>query len=181
LIPTPASFFTAPADGILTFTYEGYSASDTDHMVFVFNGDALFTNKVSEVEAVVHQTVVGGQTYQISLHDSSTGATWFSNPASNQDGGAHLASTSIFSDFHLGAAAPAPVSTNCALLTGCYLGWEDRSQPGADKDFNDLVFALQFTPANRVSPDAAHVPEPATLTLLCAGMLVLGLITPRST
>jgi hypothetical protein len=181
LVPITASFFTAPADGILTFTYEGYSASDTDHMAFTFNDDALFTNKVSEVDAVVHQIVVGGQTYQISLHDSSTGNTWFSAPASNQDRRAHLASTSIFSDFHLGATAPAPLSTNCALLSGCYLGWEDRSQPGADKDFNDLVFALQFTPDNtqRVSADPALVSEPVTVTLLCTGLLVLGFIAPR--
>ena len=181
LVPITASFFTAPADGILTFTYEGHSASDTDHMVFTFNDDALFTNKVSEVDAVVHQIVVGGQTYQISLHDSSTGNTWFSAPASNQDRRAHLASTSIFSDFHLGPTTTATVSTNCALLSGCYLGWEDRSQPGADKDFNDLVFALQFTPARTVNLDPIPVPEPGVLATLCAGLLGLGFITHRRT
>ena len=53
-------FFTAPADGTLTFTFEGYSASHTDQMVFAFNGDALFTNKSAAVGDVVHETVVQG-------------------------------------------------------------------------------------------------------------------------
>src|SRR5215475_13199337 len=78
-IATTAAFFTAPADGILTFTYEGYSASDTDQMAFTFNGDALFTNKVAAVGATVHQTVVAGQTYELSLQDNFTGDTWSSD------------------------------------------------------------------------------------------------------
>ena len=121
-----------------------------------------------------------GQIYQLSLHDNNTGDTWSSDRASNWDGLAHLASTSIFSDFHLGAAPPTPVSTDCALVSGCYFGWED-ARPGADNDFNDLVFALQFTPTSPRSADLVGVPipEPRTLILLFAGLLGLGFIAHR--
>jgi hypothetical protein len=181
LIPLTGAFFTAPADGTLTFTFEGYSAAHTDRMVFAFNGDALFTNQSAAVGDVVHETVVRGQIYQLSLHDINTGDSWSSNRALNDGGLAHLATTSIFSDFHLGAPPPRPVSTGCAFVSGCYFGWEDRPQPGADNDFNDLVFALQFTPASPRSADLAGVPipEPQNLTLLFAGLLGLGFIAHR--
>src|SRR5262249_52997289 len=77
LIPATASFFTAPADGTLTFIYEGYSALDTDHMTFTVNGDALFTNKTAAVGDAVHEAVVAGQTYRLTLHDDHTNDTWF--------------------------------------------------------------------------------------------------------
>ena len=181
LLPLTGPFFTAPADGTLTFTFEGYSASHTDRMVFAFNGDALFINESAAVGDVVHETVVRGQIYQLSLHDINTGDSWSSNRALNDGGLAHLATTSIFSDFHLGAPPPRPVSTGCVFVSGCYFGWEDRPQPGADNDFNDLVFALQFTPASPRSADLAGVPipEPQNLTLLFAGLLGLGFIAHR--
>jgi hypothetical protein len=179
LVPTTASFFTAPADGTLTFTYEGYSALDTDQMAFAANGEVLFTNKTAALGSMVRQTVISGLTYQLGLHDDHTGDTWSSDPASNWDHTVHLVSTGMFADFHLGATAPAPVA-NCTLLTGCYFGWEDRPK-GSDSDFNDLVFALQFTPASPAGANRAGDPisEPATPALLCAGLLGLGWIMRR--
>jgi hypothetical protein len=96
------------------------------------------------------------------------------------DGRAHLAGAGTFSDFGLSASTPSPVN-NCTLLSGCYFCWEDRP-PGTDEDFDDLVFALQFTPAapRGASAGGDPVPEPATLTLLCAGVLGLGFITGRT-
>jgi hypothetical protein len=179
LVATTASFFTAPADGTLTFTFEGFSAADTDHMAFTFNGDALFTNQTTAVETVVHEAVVAGQVYELSLHNDKNRATWSSNPASNSDGLAHLAGTSIFSDFHLGVVAPTPVNTNCAIAGSCYFGWEDL--PRRDEDFNDLVFALQFTASDLGGPVPVplSVPEPAALSLFCAGLLGLGFTVRR--
>ena len=182
LIPTTGSFFTAPTDGTLTFTFEGYSADDTDQMVFAFNGDALFTNKIATVGDVVHETVVADQIYRLGLRNDSNGDIWSSNSALNWDGQFHLVSTSTFSDFHLGAAVPTPLSTDCALVSGCYFGWEDLPGPGADNDFNDLVFALQFMPTPVLTSAALGgdpVPEPGTLTLLCGSLLGLGFVTRR--
>ena len=110
LIPTTGSFFTAPADGTLTFTFEGYSADDTDQMVFAFNGDALFTNNIAAVGDVIQQVVVASQIYQLGRCAAIALAT--PGPAIRrriQDGQLHLASTSTFSDFRLGAAVPTPV------------------------------------------------------------------------
>jgi len=175
--PTSALFFTAPSDGILTFTYEGFSAGDTDHMIFTFNHDEISINQTTFVGTVAHETVVAGQLYQLSLHNDQTGVTWSSNLASNSDGTFHLASTGTFSDFHLSLTAPMPVNTDCAIAGGCYLGWEDLS--GADGDFNDLVFALQFIPSGLRSAAADPIPEPTTLVLLCTGLLGVGLARRR--
>ena len=162
MISTTGLFFTAPADGTLTFTFEGYSADDTDQMVFAFSGDTLFTNKIAAVGDIVHETVVAGQIYLLGLRNNGAGDTWSSNPASNLDGQFQLASTSTFSDFHLGAAVPTPESTDCALVSGCYFGWEDLLGQGADDDFNDLVFALQFTPISSRSVYLRGDPIPYT-------------------
>jgi hypothetical protein len=185
LTPTTATFFKAPTNGTLTLTYEGFSAADTDQMDFTFNGDDLFTNQTTAVGAVVNETVVSGQAYELTLHNAINHATWSSNPASNSDGKAHLVASGIFSDFGLGTAAPTPVTTSCAIPGSCYFGWEDvRRRDDNERrsnDFNDLVFALQFTPTDAVSPGAvsAPVPEPAGLTLLCAGLLGLGFTVRR--
>jgi hypothetical protein len=176
-IPASALFFTAPTDGILTFTYEGFSAGDTDHMIFTFNGDELSINQTTPVGTVAHEAVLAGQLYQLSLHNDQTGVTWSSNLASNSDGTFHLASTDTFSDFRLNVTAPTPVNTDCAIADRCYLGWEDLS--GADGDFNDLVFALQFIPSGLRSAAADPIPEPTTLVLLCTGLLGVGLARRR--
>jgi hypothetical protein len=176
--PTPSLLFTAPFDGTLIFTYEGFSADDLDQMGFDFNGNPLFTNKTAAVGAIIQESVVAGQLYTLSLHNDQTGDTWSSDPALNWDGQDHLASTAAFSDFHLGAMAPTPVNAGCAIPGHCYLGWEDLPGAGADHDFNDLVFALQFTPITTRAADDP-VPEPGTLKLLAIGMLGLGFVARR--
>jgi len=155
---TDGTFFTAPADGQLIFTFQGFSAAFTDSMNFTFDGTVIFTNQTTPVGTVVVKNVIAGQVYQLSIVTSADD-TWFSDPADNSDGLAHLAATDSFADFGIGAPA-FPISSNCALAPTCYLGWEDLP-PQSDSDFNDLVFSLQF----------AAVPEPTSLALFMSGLL----------
>src|SRR4051812_50199378 len=83
--PTSALFFTAPSDGILTFTYEGFSAGDTDHMIFTFNHDEISINQTTFVGTVAHETVVAGQLYHLSLHNNPNSANWARKLASKSD------------------------------------------------------------------------------------------------
>ena len=162
--PTDATFFTPAFDGLLTFTFEGFEAADTEFMSVVLGNVFVFDNHAAKPGDIFTFAVTAGTPYELSIKDLSTsGNFWFSNPADNIDAAAHLMSTGIFGDFHLpiGPMPPAPVSANCAIASQCYLGWEDRRFPGADGDYNDLVFALQFT----------AVPEPTTLALVGSGLL----------
>ena len=126
--------------------------------------------------AFVIKSVTASQLYQLNLVDLNPdfANTWSSDPASNSDNSAHLSYTGDFSEFGIGGA-PFPKSTNCALGgLSCYLGWEDRPFPGADSDFNDLVFALQFTP-----DEVPGTPEPTSMTLLGSGLIALGALMRR--
>jgi hypothetical protein len=42
---TSNTFFTAPSSGTLTFTYEGFSAADTDITRVAVNGATIFQNQ----------------------------------------------------------------------------------------------------------------------------------------
>jgi hypothetical protein len=188
----PGDFYTAPANGTLTFTFEGFSAADTDLMNF--NGNPLrpiFTNQSASPGDVFTESVIAGVQYELTLDNYGSPPaltplfTWSSDPSANTadgDGGTpHLVSTAIFGDFGIGAPFGPGVSTNCALPgQQCYLGWEDLPT-GGDKDYNDLVFALQFTRTSvpETSVPETSVPEPATLVLLGSGLLGLCLIRRR--
>ena len=175
-IPTDASFFTAPSDGTLTFTFEGSDAGDTNEMRLTLGNVLIFVNHSTPLGTVFNAPVFTGVTYQLNLVDLTTPNTWSSDPALNTvDNSVHLAGNNVFSDFNLPLNPmnpPFPVSTNCAFAGGCYLGWEDRAFPSADGDFNDLVFALQFT-------SNAAIPEPSTLGLIGLGLLGLGAMRRR--
>ena len=161
---TDATFFTPTSDGTLTFTFEGHSADFFDTMNFAINGSTIFNNQAA-LGTQVFKSVTAGTTYRLTLITPAGVPDWSSNPALNSDGLQHLAATAVFADFNLGAA-PAPKSTDCAFAVGaCYLGWEDLP-PQSDADYNDLVFAMQFTP----------VPEPTTLAIVGSGLLGFGAI-----
>jgi hypothetical protein len=157
---TDASFITVSAGSALRFTFDGLSAADTDTMRLVFNGQVIFTNQTATVGDTITTGPLAPGTYQLSLTNVSQGTTYSSNPALNPDG-AHLAFSSNFADFNLGAlpaaAGPAP-----------FYGWEDRPlAAGGTLDYNDLVFSLQV------------VPEPATLVMLGGSLLMLGALIRR--
>jgi len=170
-IPTNSAFFTPLQNGTLTFTYEGFSAGDTNTMIFAFNGNTIFTNNTTPVGSVHNEPVTAGTTFKLTLNNISEPNTWSSDPALNSDGANHFAGATAFTDFGLGAP-PFPISTNCAGSGGtCYLGWEDLPLPLADSDFNDLTFAFQFTPT--------PVPEPASLSLLGAALVGMSWLARR--
>lgn len=170
---TDAAFYTAPADGTLTFIFEGHSAADTDVMKFVFDGSTIFDNH-AVVGTTVSVAVTAGTLYQLQMVDLSVANTWSSDPGLNIDGMPHLAYTNSagYSQYNLGASPPFAVDETTCAAGGCYLGWEDRAFPKADADYNDLVFAETFTPA---TPS----PEPFSLSLLGVGLLGLAVVRYR--
>jgi hypothetical protein len=157
---TDATFVTVGAGSALRFTFDGFSAADTDTMRLVFNGQVIFTNQTAAVGDVVTTGPLAAGTYKLSLTNVSQGTTYFSDPALNPDG-AHLAFSSNFADFNLGAPPP-------GVGPAPFFGWEDRPlAAGGTLDFNDLVFSLQV------------VPEPATLMMLGGSLLMLGALVRR--
>lgn len=165
--PTDATWWTVTTPGTFTFTYLGFSASDTSTMSFVFNNQQIFVNNQATIGQQVSIDVTPG-TYGLSLTNSTEPATWFSNPALNSDGQPHLSYSSDWSDFNLGAL-PA-VAGN----VGPYFGWADRALSAAaveTSDYNDLVFAQTFTP----------VPEPLSMMVLGTGLIGLGAVRYRRT
>ena len=123
-------------------------------------------------------TTVGSVSYSSDLIDSSGDSCSHGNSCVQAP---HLALTTTWSNFALGGSAPeVPGST--------YYGWEDLpladhvedanvsggvvtqiTTGGNTGDYNDLVFRITQSDA------PAHVPEPASFTLLCAGLLGIGL------
>jgi hypothetical protein len=171
-IATDNAFFTALANGTLTFTYEGFSAADTDIMRVAVGGATIFQNNTTAIGTVFNLPVISGSTTRLELDNVTVPNTWFSGTAGHSDSQVHLNGTTSFTDFNIGPPS-IPISTNCAGPGGtCYLGWEDLPFPTADADFNDLTFALQFTPTT-------PAPEPASLSVVGAALVGMSWLARR--
>ncbi len=95
-----------------------------------------------------------GGIYSPGLRDDTTGISYRSNDAKNPDGLPHLIEFQI---------------TN--MTNTFVMAWEDELG-GGDRDYNDLI--LQYVVDFNPKPPPAQVPEPITVSLLGASLLLVG-------
>lgn len=127
-------------------------------------------------------TTVGSVTYTSDLINNAGNSC--SNAGNSCAQAPHLAATTTWSDFGLGGSAPGAAGST-------YYGWADlplasnvqdakvkggvvtqvTTNGSFGGDYNDLVF--------QISQSSAPVRESASLTLLCAGLLGIGLMRRR--
>ena len=142
---------------------------------FLFSNSSGVTNNQSAIGSTMSFGAAVGDLLTFTLHDLSVPAAWSTGMASTNV--AYLASNSVaVIEAALGIDLSAAAEAALGALTGpvMIVAFEDRFLPGSDHDYNDLVFA--FAPVRGVG---LQVPEPATLTLLAAGLLGLGWKTRR--
>jgi hypothetical protein len=148
----------------------GSDAGDTSYLSLAGGPSNLFCNHstasctaASAGDTVDLGTLNGNLVFQ--LADVSVANT-FDTVNTSSDGYYHAKISDNYADLGIFNIPDAASDVIAGLLTAGstvqYIGFEDRI--GGDYDYNDFVFAL-------VDPPRAPVPEPATLTLLGAGLL----------
>lgn len=141
---------------------------------FLFSNSNAVTANQSAIGSTQTFGAAVGDLLTFTLNDLSVPAAWSTGVGSTNV--AYLASNNVATiEAALGIDLSAAAEAALAALVGpvMIIAFEDRALAGSDRDFNDLVFA--FAPVR----GSIQVPEPATLTLLAAGVLGLGWRTRR--
>jgi hypothetical protein len=159
--------FTAGTTGSLYAYFYGSEAGDNDSVKLYANGVALGSGVDNKgPSAILGQefflgNVLAGDVLRFDLINSSTGQTFSSDPAYSEDHHNHAYATTY--------------SGSALIPAGTFLGFEDLGIPGSDLDYNDdtLVFSIHGRAA---SSSATSNPEPASVLLLGAGLILIGLV-----
>lgn len=146
--------------GNVTLTFIGASAADIDTLSLSFGGAEVFRNTSAIGTTFTFGPVAAGTAIPFFMTDLTVSNT-FSTGSPNARVEANVA------PFPGLSAASISLANSLVSANTVFVGFEDRTLTGSDRDYNDIIFAVR-------SGALATVPEPATLALLGAGLVGLG-------
>ena len=145
--------------GLLTVTFLGYEALDTDTLFKM--GFGIINNKTATPDVTSLSALVPATTFDFTFTDTFTGATVGNGGAG---GGAGLFDSYMVLGTGTGAGF---VPYTKGGLYDLVIGFNDALQ--VDGDYDDLVIGLRVT----------AVPEPESYALMLAGLVAVGFISRR--